>query len=95
MSDKITKLSDAIRLGATFKPQCTGTFFDNGRSCALGAALDAMATDDPNELVRRFPHLEQHRNSFGWTLYSIIVELNDQEHWTRERIASWLESIGY
>lgn len=36
------KLSDAIRLGAMLKPQATGRFLTlDGRTCAMGAALDA------------------------------------------------------
>lgn len=49
--DKITKLSQAIRLGATFRPQCFGNLFqatDDGLgSCAIGAALEATGMIDP------------------------------------------------
>jgi hypothetical protein len=40
--DKITKLSQAIRLGATIRGQCFGSFFKNEQSCALGAAMEAI-----------------------------------------------------
>jgi hypothetical protein len=35
------RLSEAIRLGAMLKPQAFGRYFDQGRSCAMGAALEA------------------------------------------------------
>lgn len=42
MSDKIKTLSQAIRVGATFRPQCFHSFFDKGATCALGAAMEAV-----------------------------------------------------
>ncbi len=42
MADKIKKLSDAIKLGSTFRPQCKDTFFKDGASCAIGAAIEAV-----------------------------------------------------
>jgi hypothetical protein len=47
LPEEITKLSEAIRIGATKRPQCTGDYFDNGGSCALGAAWEAMGTGSP------------------------------------------------
>lgn len=29
------------------------------------------------------------------TLYDVIAQLNDHYHWTRERIATWLQGMGY
>lgn len=71
--DKITKLSQAIRLGATFRPQGQGSLYRFNEelgthvTCALGAAMEAVGLDpDPAnsnvsdnymELVRRFPIL--------------------------------------
>lgn len=46
------KLSEAIRLGAMLKPQGHGLLHVNGRTCALGAAYDAVG------------HLDEH--SYGW-----------------------------
>ncbi len=45
MSDKVRKLSDAIRLGATFRPQCFDTFFKDGGSCAWGAAFESIGIE--------------------------------------------------
>lgn len=36
------KLSEAIRLGAMLKPQGFGGYFVYGKTCAMGAALDAI-----------------------------------------------------
>ncbi len=41
MADKFKNLSDAIRLGSTFRPQCFGALAAAGRSCAIGAAYEA------------------------------------------------------
>ncbi len=30
-----------------------------------------------------------------WEVFHVITHLNDVQHWTREQIADWLESIGY
>jgi hypothetical protein len=35
------RLSEAIRLGALIRPQAFGSYFYDGRSCALGAAMEA------------------------------------------------------
>ena len=40
------KLSEAIRLGAMLKPQAFGIMFNNGGTCALGAAADALGRLD-------------------------------------------------
>lgn len=49
MSDKIKTLSQAIRLGATFRPQCFAGFYDEasgiGRTCAFGAAFEACGAE--------------------------------------------------
>lgn len=60
--DKITKLSQAIRLGATFRPQCHGGLFrpketQHGTvlaSCAVGAAIEALYGIEEIMTFRRF-----------------------------------------
>lgn len=52
--DKVKTLPDAIRLGATFRPQCFNTLFNKKgnkitASCALGAAL--AATNSPEDIL--------------------------------------------
>lgn len=39
------KLSEAIRLGAMMREQGFFSLFDGGRSCALGAAMEAFGID--------------------------------------------------
>jgi hypothetical protein len=57
------ELAKAIRLGASRRPQCFGSYFDErGGSCALGAAYDGMyelprQAREPGEIVPR--HLER------------------------------------
>lgn len=99
------KFSEAIRLGAMMKPQAFGKTFDGeGRTCAVGAAYDAIgkltapgfAIDQLNEV---FPIIATlHKKScpvcstddFGWW---VIPHLNDEHKWTREQIAEWVEMI--
>ncbi len=101
MADKIKKLSDAIRLGATFRPQCFSEFFAEGGSCALGAAKEAVGAIHPFCLSERFPALAYNvehpvtASRFKCDLYHTITNLNDVFGWTRERIADWVASIGY
>lgn len=99
------KLSEAIRLGAMMKPQAFGSFYDNGGSCALGAACDALGID-PN-LETQFLFVPDkigysvcpecgmtrfQRNTAEDDAY-LIVHLNDIHRWTREQIADWVETI--
>lgn len=63
--DKLTKLSDAILLGATFKPQgylYESFIYTKTKSCALGAAADALGLelgeDRSREFAKRFPVLD-------------------------------------
>ena len=39
------KLSEAIRLGAMLRPQTTGAIYKHGKSCAWGAAWEAVGGD--------------------------------------------------
>jgi hypothetical protein len=101
MADKIKKLSDAIRLGATFRPQGFGFILssDGKNTCALGAAADALGllethlsycgglTEEGwNIMKSRFPDAE-------CKLFA-ITNMNDKQGMTRETIADWLEAQG-
>lgn len=102
MADKITKLSDAIRLGATFRPQCCGDIFAEQMSCALGAAVEALGyeynEDMPTSaaidaLSARFPTVPA-------IIYDDITCANDGvgieiASKTREQIADDLAKKGY
>jgi hypothetical protein len=89
------KLSEAIRIGARIRPQCRGSFFREGGSCALGAAYEAITGRvlpeyaDATSLHGVVPHMRDHNFRFS------IVRKNDGDRWTRERIADWLEAQGF
>lgn len=109
--DKLPTLSSAIRLGATFNPQCHGAFFwrsQDGsvqRSCALGAAWLAIGGDQNHgsfvkELGKRF--------NVPIRILTRIIDWNDrglmQNHscgyrvrqtLTRQQIADRLQAKGY
>ncbi len=104
MSDKFTKLSQAIRLGATFHPQCFKAFVErNGlreaeATCALGAAYLATggevgqyglnSTIVGDHLKARFP------GQLNDHTLQHIINLNDVMHYSREEIADKLEAQG-
>lgn len=96
------KLSGAIRLGALIRPQCTGQMFRRGASCALGAAYEALFgypedSDQAGDITRldciteRVPVPDF---LHGNLIRQIGTEKNDNG-WSRERIADWLEAQGY
>ncbi len=112
------KLSDAILIGRTLRPQTTGEFFKidvrrddvtSYRSCALGAAAEAVAgakalETDPDGVLeilkREFPELSKEQLACpvcGLTglLSTTIINLNDDHDWTREQIARWLSGLGF
>lgn len=101
--DKIKKLSEAMRLGATFGHQCYGTYFsENHSSCALGAVIKATGIRGGLALIQRFPELCHYNYKIfcgfpknGRTLREYIVYLNDTVGLSREEIAEWLESNNY
>ena len=100
------ELAEAIRDGMRRRgAQAFGDYFDgHGRSCALGAAYDGMyrlpadtGVARPHQLDRLFNCLEntvrrcpeedcRKRLALG----VIIVHLNDDHRWSRERIAGWV-----
>jgi hypothetical protein len=115
MGDKIKTLSDAMLLGSTFRKQSYTAFYNYGRSCALGAAAEAIGINivDPDTSItdtlhKRFPILTEPQDDpivcpakrcrytkdcFSAIDY-IVVHLNDDHHWKRERIAAWLQTKG-
>lgn len=91
-------LSDAIRLGSLLHPQGFHELQGpDGRTCALGAACEALGIDMRNtahalaELGTVYPVLYQ---MFWWgDLREHIVARNDTFGWTRDAIAAWVESL--
>ena len=65
MSDKIKTLSQAIRLGATFRPQTYGNFCDVIGSCAFGAAFEAVGVEIERE-KQPWPEFKRVMTERGW-----------------------------
>lgn len=96
------KLSEAIRLGAMVKPQSfDGT--NRNKDCAIQAACTAhglktkkwwLLYQRPNSLYPWMKELRKHP-IYGTILpiATIIWDLNDRLHWTRERTADWVATI--
>ena len=100
------ELADAIAEGARRRPQAFGEYFstttaDRARLAprtkahircpktrtpfvrawtACSTASRTCAADVPKDVNKRLP------------LNAIILHLNDDHHWTRERIVAWLKS---
>ena len=91
------KLSQAIRVGAMYRGQCTGTWFKDGRSCALGAAWEGLHGYGARQPEKPSDYGNSLMIALGAppNLLGAITNLNDRSGWTREGIADWLESQGY
>lgn len=93
-------------MGSRRSKQCFGKFFDlDGSSCALGALMiGSNIIGSPGDwigtqqlaLPSKFPSLMRQMacpacRNVG-TLSDIVLDLNDNHKWSRERIAGWIES---
>jgi hypothetical protein len=103
------KLSEAILLGSTLHPQGFGDFRVAGPisgqllTCAWGAAHDAvgMVDDDDDEplnwrwsTVEGEVHCPQEECNRTQNYHgTMIVHLNDEHKWSRERIAEWVATV--
>jgi hypothetical protein len=99
------KLHEAIRLGAMNREQAFNSFFDrSGRSCAWGAACEAIgAVFDSTHANTSHPQFREWSELSGGacpicgqyrpSMFEIVTHLNDKHHWTRERIADYVETI--
>ena len=103
------KLSEAIRLGAMNRPQGFYRLYDQGRTCAMGAAAEAMGILDHENNC----YIDGHKSKIKhWTpvamtmtpcpaceeygidnMQRVMVHLNNDHRWSRERIADWVETI--
>lgn len=97
MGDKIKKFSEAIRLGATFRPQCQEAYFITKldgtiTSCAIGAGIEAV-TGNAYLAPGWFDKVSV-RFGINTPIQNQIVEMNDRQGMTREAIADWLSSQG-
>lgn len=101
-------MSEAIREGAKLRPQARGWTIKDGKTCATGAALEAIeGTVNESDLgyVERLFSLYPYTRTKAdcpeacghydgdSTVLSMIAHLNDVHRWTREAIADWLEEI--
>jgi hypothetical protein len=98
------ELAAAIEDGLRHRPeQAFGAYFEGRtRSCALGAAYEGMYRIPDDISGSRMLHLERLFDCLDTlkscpagckktvNLASMIVHLNDDHLWTRERIVSWL-----
>ena len=95
------RLSDAIQLGAMMTSQAFRALFKGDGACALGAALLAVgvAPEQAGCSVReRWPWafaVSVSCPSCGRSrpVCQVIVHLNDDHRWTRERIGAWVGGI--
>lgn len=94
------KLSEAIRLGAMLHPQCFHGCYelDDGgtivASCALGAAQQAgYARLSALMVIRPRVCCPQSGCIAVMSLGVLVTHLNDQHHWTRERIADFVATV--
>jgi hypothetical protein len=102
------RLSDAIRLGAMLAPQGFNGYQDAwGRTCALGAALEAIGRlGASHRAYLSWASLYPWLRGLPWRacpacagylsepgLIELIVHLNDTHRWTREQIADWVATI--
>lgn len=93
------RLSAAMRIGAMMRPQCTGEWFFEGRSCALGAAFEGAGRK-----AEAFSYKHEHdawpysavTSVFGvhQNITEQVFKRNDKGE-SRESIADWLESQGF
>jgi len=102
------ELAKAISQGSSRRPeQAFGSYFvGRSASCALGAAYEGLyrlpeeaGQIHPKRLERLFDCLEgtiracpEEGCRKRLMLAAIIVHLNDDHRWSRERIAAWVES---
>jgi hypothetical protein len=85
------------------------TFIDNHGSCAFGAALIArgLVIDDGNMFAKNDHRIASVVDVWSWLdgleldcpecgskqRFGCVVHLNDKHHWTRERIADYVETF--
>ena len=86
------KLSAAIRIGAKLRPQCRAFYAEDGATCALGAAFEAITHRLPK---MDDPELDSVLDPLAPTAVLREVVTRNDDGQTREEIADWLESIGY
>ena len=85
-------LPTAIREGAKLRGRTrTGNYYNDGRSCAIGAAYEAE-TGKCEVVNCIWPELLFQIDDYI-TLGGAIVDLNDKAGWTRKEIADWVDMV--
>lgn len=96
------RLSDAILLGASLRPQAFGRMFGDNGSCALGAAMEAVGGGIAFARLWPWGELLVHGCPFemegcvGYRhgqVFHVITHLNDYHRWSREQIAEWVRTV--
>jgi hypothetical protein len=89
------KPSEALMIGAALRPQCGGTPFIDGRSCALGAMYEgATGRTDLEDTGQILDWLtEDYWPDMSFWIAEQIWERNDDGE-SRESIAAWLAEQG-
>jgi hypothetical protein len=99
------KLSELMRLGSMLRPQGFGKLMtSDGRSCAFGAAMEVLGKDtNPGHLEELWEIFDWTDEGASRDCPAacgrkgipggLILHLNDDHRWTREKIADWVESI--
>lgn len=96
------RLSEAIRIGASWSEQGFGNLKFNGRTCALGAAYEGVFGNIPEEftqdevlntLYEKFPILKFHIKEMSQKLNWLIVYWNDFTEVSRDEIANRVAEI--
>src|SRR5687767_13361830 len=98
--------SDAIRHGSTLRPQTRMALALNGRTCAIGAAGEALGYDAEDlvsiggeAILKRFPYMLTTyakcplgcRTAYCY-LGAMVAHLNDSHFWSRDRKSTRLNS---
>lgn len=86
-------LSAAIRLGAMLRPQGRGQFLRDGKTCALGAALDAVGELALYVFVDGIPNCDQVRTivdgmPYRWPVLREFVQHPISPTWNQVPLAS-------
>lgn len=92
---EISRLSQAIRVGAKLRGQCRHALFDQGRSCALGAAYEALTGNTEPVGTANVAWFLERKFRVPMPVLVQVTDYNDGLFWSRERIAEWLEAQGY
>lgn len=102
------RLSEAIRIGASWSKKCVQMLKDeDGRTCALGSAWEGIwgempypypeGRNFPNELGKKFRYLYHVVNApylpHNVSLMEVIWRMNDEQNFTREEIADFVEKL--